>query len=149
MTKTPARPPSYCTAIVDWHRHQSVIRAIRHRVFVLEQGVSEDLEIDPSDCRHTHALAFDADRNGIATGRLLADGRIGRMAVLEAWRRRGVGGAILQCLLDAARSRGLKAVALNAQVHARAFYAGRGFVERGGVFMEAGIEHIAMTRALR
>lgn len=149
MTRAPVRPPSYCAAIVDWRRHQSVIRAIRHRVFVLEQGVSEALETDPRDARHTHALAFDADRNGIATGRLLADGRIGRMAVLEAWRRRGVGGAILECLLDAARSRGLKAVALNAQVHARAFYAGRGFVERGGVFMEAGIEHIAMTRTLR
>ena len=140
--------PAYSTAIVDWDNYHAVILAIRRTVFVVEQGVSEALEIDPHDRRHTHALAFDEGGNGIATGRLLADGRIGRMAVLEAWRGRGVGGAVLQRLLDTAGARGLKRVALNAQVSARAFYAARGFVECGEVFMEAGIEHIAMTRAL-
>lgn len=138
----------YSTAIVDWHNHEAVIRAIRCTVFVEEQGVSEALEVDPRDPQHTHALAFDDRGNGIATGRLLADGQIGRMAVLAAWRGRGVGSAILTRLLDTARARGLRRVTLNAQVRARAFYAGRGFAECGGVFMEAGIEHITMTRKL-
>ena len=140
--------PDYSTAIVDWPSFEAIIRAIRRTVFMVEQGVSEALEVDPHDCQHTHALAFDDNGNGIATGRLLADGQIGRMAVLAAWRGRGVGSAILTCLLDTAEARGLKRVTLNAQTHASAFYAARGFVECGGVFMEAGIEHITMTRAL-
>ena len=140
--------PDYSTAIVDWPDFEAVICSIRRTVFMVEQGISEALEVDPDDCQHIHALAFDDDGNGIATGRLLADGQIGRMAVLAAWRGRGVGSAILTRLLDAAEARGLKRVTLNAQTHARAFYAGRGFVECGGVFMEAGIEHITMTRTL-
>ena len=143
--------PDYSTAIVDWHSHETTIRSIRRSVFMLEQGVCEALEIDPHDCRYTHALARDDDSNGIATGRLQvnrADGQIGRMAVLRAWRGRGVGSAILNRLLAAAEARDLKRVALHAQLHAKSFYAERGFVEFGGVFMEANIEHIKMTRVL-
>lgn len=94
--------PDYSTDIVDWPGHEAVIRSIRRTVFMVEQGVSEALEADPQNCQHTHALAFDDNGNGIATGRLLADGQIGRMAVLAAWRGRGVGSAILTRLLDTA-----------------------------------------------
>ena len=103
--------PGYSTTIVDWHSHETTIRSIRRSVFMLEQGVCEALEIDPHDCRYTHALARDDDANGIATGRLQvnrADGQIGRMAVLRAWRGRGVGSAILNRLLAAAEARDLK-----------------------------------------
>lgn len=140
--------PDYSIAIADWNRHTAVIRSIRRTVFIIEQGVSETLEVDPEDGLHTHALARDERGDGIATGRLLADGQIGRLAVLAAWRGRGVGSAILTRLIDTAETRGLKCVTLHAQLHAKAFYAARGFIEHGGVFMEAGIEHINMTRAL-
>ncbi|MGR3914343.1 MAG: GNAT family N-acetyltransferase [Gammaproteobacteria bacterium] len=148
----------YSAAIVDWREHHRVMCAIRRAVFINEQGVSEALEIDPHDCMHTHALARDSAGNGIATGRLCAhdagggagaDGQIGRMAVLAAWRGRGVGGAILTRLLEAADARGMRMVSLHAQTHARAFYAARGFVEYGDIFMEAGIKHIRMSRRLR
>ena len=140
--------PEYSIIIADWRRHGAAILTIRRTVFIDEQGVSEALEIDPEDHRHTHALAFDHHGAGIATGRLLADRQIGRMAVLPAWRGRGVGDAILTRLMETARARGVKRVTLSAQVHARWFYAGRGFTAHGGVFMDAGIEHIAMTREL-
>lgn len=139
----------YSAAIADWRKHHRVICAIRRAVFIDEQGVSEALETDPHDRLHTHALARDSAGNGIATGRLCADGaagQIGRMAVLQAWRGRGVGGAILAQLLAEAAARGMTSVSLHAQTHARAFYAARGFAECGEVFMEAGIEHIKMTR---
>ena len=147
------RECEYSAAVVDWREHREVISAIRRAVFIDEQGVSEALELDPHDGAHTHALARDSAGNGIATGRLSehdagAAGQIGRMAVLKAWRGRGVGGAILAALLEAARERGMVSVSLHAQTHARAFYAARGFAECGETFMEAGIEHIRMTRPL-
>jgi predicted GNAT family N-acyltransferase len=139
---------SYSIAIVDWQSHEAVISAIRRQVFIVEQGVSEALELDSRDSLYTHALAVDNDGNGIATGRLTSDGKIGRMAVLRAWRGRGLGSAILKLLINTARKQGLDYVELNAQVHATEFYAEHGFVESGDTFMEAGIEHINMTLAL-
>ena len=139
----------YRTAIVDWQEHEQAIRAIRRAVFVVEQGVCEELEFDSRDSRYTYALAFAADGSAIATGRLQGDGRmgrIGRMAVLKLWRGRGVGRAILKLLLETAAQRGLEVVSLHAQVRAKSFYAEQGFVECGEIFMEAGIEHITMTR---
>ena len=142
----------YRTAIVDWQDHEQAIRAIRRTVFVVEQGVCEEIEFDPDDSQYTYALAFAADGSAIATGRLQGDGRmgrmgrIGRMAVLKPWRGRGVGRAILKLLLETATQRGLEVVSLHAQVRAKSFYAGQGFVECGEIFMEAGIEHITMTR---
>ena len=139
---------SYSITIVDWQSHEAVISAIRRQVFIAEQGVSEALELDSQDCHYTHALVVDNDGNGIATGRLQPDGKIGRMAVLRDWRGHGLGSAILKLLIDTARTHGLNGVELNAQVHATAFYAEHGFIESGDTFMEAGIEHINMTLTL-
>jgi predicted GNAT family N-acyltransferase len=70
------------------------------------------------------------------------------MAVLKAWRGRGIGGLLLDALIEAARRRGHRGVALSAQVHAVPFYRAHGFVEEGGEYLEAGIRHQAMRRAL-
>ena len=68
------------------------------------------------------------------------------MAVLEQWRGKGVGGAILERLIGLARERGDKEIELFAQTHALEFYRRYGFVEYGDVFEEAGIPHQAMRR---
>jgi predicted GNAT family N-acyltransferase len=99
------------------------------------------------DSASLHALAVDETGEPIGCARLLPDGHVGRVAVLAPWRRRGVGSALLRCLIDEARRQGHRAVLLNAQVDAMPFYARHGFVARGAVFNEAGIPHQAMERS--
>ena len=120
------------------------LRAVREAVFVREQRVPVELELDALDPRSRHVLARDRDGRAIGTARLTPDGRIGRMAVLREWRGSGVGSALLHALLRQARQDGRDGVALNAQVEAIPFYARHGFVAHGERFMEAGIEHQAM-----
>ena len=124
------------------------IRAVRETVFMAEQGVPEELEWDGLDHEAVHVVARDHSGGVIGTGRLLASGQIGRMAVLPEWRGRGVGTALLRCLLDEARRRGLQRVFLHAQTRALPFYVRHGFTPEGGVFLDAGIPHQAMTYRL-
>ncbi|MDP1716437.1 MAG: GNAT family N-acetyltransferase, partial [Burkholderiales bacterium] len=91
---------------------------MRSTVFIDEQNVPEALEWDDQDEKSRHVLALSVHGEPIGTGRLLPDGRIGRMAVLREWRGKGVGSAILQALLELARQDGLRTIRLNAQTHA-------------------------------
>jgi predicted GNAT family N-acyltransferase len=131
--------------------------AIRFAVFVDEQAVPADEEIDEhdrSDPHARHALVRDAhgDRAGIAAGRYYRrDARtaqIGRMAVAAAQRGRGVGRVVLDALLADARANGYVRASLNAQVHAAAFYLKAGFQPVGPTFHECDILHQAMERDL-
>ena len=133
--------------LLPWEQARAHAAPIRFAVFVEEQGVPLAIELDEMDEKALHALAFYAG-DPIATGRLLPDGHIGRMAVLQAWRGRGIGGRILAKLMDAARARGDREIVLSAQVHAMAFYRAHGFVEEGAEYMDAGIPHVDMRRAL-
>jgi len=133
--------------LLDWPAAEEQAKRIRFTVFVEEQRVPADLEMDENDAASLHALAY-ADGRAIGTGRLLPDGHIGRMAVLKEWRGRGAGKAMLRRLIDAARERGRREVALSAQVHALAFYRAEGFEPVGAVYEEAGIPHQAMRRRL-
>ena len=133
--------------LLPWERARAHAAPIRFTVFVEEQRVPAEIELDEMDAKSLHAVAFYGG-DPIATGRLLPDGHIGRMAVLQAWRGRGIGGRILAKLMDAARARGDREVVLSAQVHATAFYRAHGFVEEGGEYMDAGIPHVDMRRAL-
>ncbi len=117
---------------------------IRLEVFVEEQRVPLEEELDARDAQCLHAIAYDADGRAMGTGRLLPDGHIGRMAVRQPWRGQGVGSLLLTALMDAARRRGDAEVVLDAQLHARPFYARHGFVEEGETFMDAGIPHRVM-----
>lgn len=132
----------------DWASMRDRARPLRQKVFVIEQGVPQELEWDEFDADSRHALALDAAGNPVGTGRLLPDGHIGRMAVLPEWRGKGVGAALLRELMDLARTGGMHRLALNAQVHAAAFYARFGFARGGAQFVEAGIAHILMTQQL-
>ncbi len=132
-----------------WEEGRSEASRIRLAVFVEEQRVPLEMEMDEFDPRSVHAIAYAEDGKPIGTGRLLPDGHIGRMAVLKAWRGRGAGGALLERLVAAARERGDREVLLSAQSHAVPFYRKHGFVEEGKVYQEAGIPHQAMRKALR
>lgn len=135
--------------IVDWTAAQQRVMPLRMQVFVVEQGVPPEIELDEFDPLSRHAVATDVRGEVVGTGRLLPDGHIGRMAVASAWRGRGVGGSVLEALAAEAARRGLPQVMLNAQVQALAFYRRHGFVEEGEVFMEAGIPHRTMRRSCK
>jgi predicted GNAT family N-acyltransferase len=125
--------------------------AIRRRVFIEEQSVPEEIEIDAEDANAFHALAI---LNGVSIGcgRMLEHGagevKIGRMAVLREFRNTGVGARILRFLIDRARMRGRRKAILHAQITAEGFYLKEGFRPVGGVFDEAGIAHRKMERDL-
>jgi len=131
----------------SWEDAREEASRIRLEVFVREQGVPPEIEMDARDADCLHALAY-LDGVAVGTGRLLPDGHIGRMAVLKSCRALGVGGAILQRLVDEAVRRGMRSVVLAAQTHAIAFYRKHGFSVVGEVFEEAGIPHQEMRRAL-
>jgi len=133
---------------MPWDKAQPVAAPLRFAIFVGEQNVPPGIELDEMDEKSLHALAFDDAGQAIGTGRLLPDGRIGRMAVVKEWRRRGVGADLLDALVAEARRRGLREVKLSAQLQAAEFYRARGFVAEGKVYEEAGILHQAMRRSL-
>ncbi|MDQ2915963.1 MAG: GNAT family N-acetyltransferase [Pseudomonadota bacterium] len=139
---------SFAIRIGEWSKAAAQLRKVRHDVFVVEQHVPEALEWDDADAHSIHALAVDKDEAPIGCARLLADGHIGRVAVLAPWRRRGVGTALLRGLVEEARQRGNAGVIVNAQVAALPFYARHGFVATGDVFEEAGIRHRVMELAV-
>lgn len=134
--------------LTDWDKAREEASRIRTAVFVAEQGVPAEIEMDAHDAACIHAIARAGNRVAIATGRLLPDDHIGRMAVDRHWRGKGVGGAILEALVEAARQRGARSVALSAQTHAIAFYQRHGFVTEGPEYEDAGIPHRAMRRRL-
>jgi predicted GNAT family N-acyltransferase len=141
-------PAQFTVRIMVWREARPLARPVREIVFVAEQKVPRDLEWDEWDERSDHALALDSSGRPIGTARLLPDGRIGRMAVVKEWRKRGVGGALLVALLERARSRSMPRSVLHAQTHAAGFYRRFGFSERGEEFLEAGIPHVEMTLEL-
>jgi len=125
--------------------------AIRRRVFIEEQQVPEEIEMDADDAHAFHALAI-LDGVAVGCGRMVEHGagevKIGRMAVLLDKRKAGVGAQILRFLIDRARTRGFRKAILHAQLTAEGFYLKEGFTPVGGVFDEAGIAHRAMERQL-
>ncbi len=126
-----------------WPRDAPVLAHIRREVFVLEQAVPEELEWDGEDDTARHWLAL-IDGVPAGTVRMLADGHIGRMAVLAAHRQLGIGSRLLTAAIADARQRALIEVYLHAQVHALRFYSAHGFVAEGAEFVDAGIPHRAM-----
>ena len=138
-------PHMLLTETMGWDQARADAAPIRFAVFVEEQKVPAEIELDEHDAACLHAIARSEGRP-VGTGRLLPDGHIGRMAVLKAWRGQGVGAAMLTVLIDAARARGDRAVALSAQTHALGVYRRFGFTNEGPEYIEAGIPHQAMRR---
>lgn len=130
--------------IKTWQDAELDAYSIRKRVFIEEQGVPAEMEIDEFDLNALHALAY-ADSECIGTARLVtlsgSIGRIGRMAVLPKHRGHGIGKQLLGALLKACQSQGIKQIELHAQVTVIPFYEQFGFIAQGDVYDEAGIPH--------
>ena len=135
--------------IGDWDSVREHAQALRIEVFVVEQGVPVELEWDEADEVSIHAVAYDDEGQPVATGRLLPDGHIGRMAVRKSARGQGIGAAVLLSLLDEAKRLGYAELVLHAQTHAVGFYLRYGFEIRGEEFLEAGIPHHRMLLTIR
>ena len=133
--------------ILSWEQAQSQAYPIRLAVFVKEQGVPEELELDEEDPLAWHAIAR-LDGQAIGTARLQKDGKIGRMAVIQAYRRQGVASAMMNVLLKFGRQHGINQFYLHAQIEALPFYERFGFVANGPVFNEAGIAHQIMRKVI-
>ena len=136
--------------LVDTETEMEGALGVRFRVFVSEQQVPMEEELDEIDASATHAIAI---HNGqvIATGRVFyrdedSAARIGRMAVDSDWRRHGIGGRLLKFLEQEATKQGVTTYILNAQVYVKDFYAANGYEERGEEFLEADIVHILMRK---
>jgi predicted GNAT family N-acyltransferase len=134
----------------DFERDYEAIRFVRFTVFVDEQRVPPDIEMDDRDPHCEHLLARDGRGEPVGTGRLdvAAGGKIGRVAVLASARGSGVGTALMRALHALASERGLSAVWCNAQLTAVPFYSGLGYRTVGTTFEEAGIDHVRMEREL-
>jgi predicted GNAT family N-acyltransferase len=123
---------------------------IRRRVFIHEQHVPEEIEMDEDDAHAFHALAI-LEGTPVGCGRFVAHGdevKIGRMAVLPDLRTHGIGREILLFLMRIARERGYRHAILHAQMTAEGFYLKNGYTPVGEVFEEAGIAHRRMEREL-
>ena len=135
------------TIICDYESNTEDICVIRYKVFVEEQNVPEELEIDGLDNEAKHVLAF-VDEVPIGTGRILSDGHIGRVAVLKNYRGLGIGKSIMKDLIKWAQDMSLEKVWLSSQWHAHSFYLDFGFVCVDEIYKEAGIDHIKMFKEL-
>ena len=130
--------------------------ALRREVFVEEQGVPPELEMDAldGDPRRTAGVVHLLGRlegSAVCTGRLDVEGgraHITRVAVRREHRGRGLGARLMEALHGEARERGIGRVGLNAQLHALGFYERLGYRAHGPVFLDAGIEHRAMSVSL-
>ena len=149
-----AGKPMVEVRVGSWEELGRDARHIRTLVFIEEQGIPMQMEWDEADpdpaC--VHAVAYNRFGQPLATGRLLEHvpgvAKIGRMAVSQAMRGSGVGRAVLDALMKAARERGYREAVLHAQTSASAFYSRAGFMPRGSMFEEVGIPHIEMVRGL-
>ncbi|MEU5823495.1 GNAT family N-acetyltransferase [Streptomyces sp. NPDC047803] len=154
-------PLAYTTRTVTDEQDRAACFQLRKEVFVGEQNVPEEIEYDAYDADAVHVIAVAADGTALGTGRLLHGpaaaahsgvdptvGSLGRLAVSKEARGLGVGAALVRAIEDAARDQGLAAVDLHAQTHALRFYERLGYEPYGPEFVDAGIPHRAMRRAI-
>ena len=135
-----------------WEQASEAAYAVRQEVFIREQGVPEDMELDEYDPGAVHVLAY-LNAQCIATARLVRldakSAQIGRMAVLVELRGQGIGTAMLKKLLELAMSEGISSLILHSQVSAVSFYEKLGFKTDGPTYQEAGIPHRNMILLLQ
>lgn len=135
--------------ISDFETLKNRIYSVRSPVFEIEQGVSRAIERDGFDKDCIHVLAYDDNNEPVGTARLMPDGKIGRMAVIKEWRKKGIGGKMLAALIETASEKKMDQLFLNSQKTAVGFYSKFGFKSQGSEFIEADIIHIKMVKHLK
>lgn len=138
----------FTVSLVCWHDGEPLLKSVREAVFTREQAIPTELEWDEFDSSCRHALALSHQGDAIGCGRIWTNGHIGRIAVLPSWRKRKVGTAIVEALLDYAKAHDYPQVDVDAQTYAVPFYESFEFVPHGEVFMDAGLPHVKMTLSL-
>lgn len=126
------------------------ISRLRHEVFIDEQGIDENIEIEHDEYNYLH-LCLKKDNVLVAYARARAlDGifHVGRVAVKKAYRGQGLGRLIMEYSQKIAIRNGCKTITLNAQSHAVGFYKKLGYTPQGEYFEEAGIPHLKMIKNL-
>ena len=134
----------------DFRDDHDALRSVRFAVFVDEQNVPAEIEIDDRDAECIHVLALDEHGVPVGTGRIDLEegGKVGRVAVLASYRGAGIGAALMEALHEVARNNALASVWCNAQVSAVPFYESLGYSATGETFVEADIDHVRMHRVL-
>lgn len=133
--------------------------ALRRAVFIDEQGVPEDLEIDGEDDDCVHVIVVDNEAEGsdggeraVGTARLKRLGgnlaKAQRVAVDRSLRGQGIGRLVMGAIEDEARRQGCRRLKLSAQVESIPFYERLGYVASGPVYDDADIPHRDMARDL-
>lgn len=126
--------------------------ALRHQVFVDEQGFSVEEDRDGLDDDAIQLVAVTPSGKVVGTCRILASpggsGRFGRLCVRRDHRRRGIAAALLVAAEREARAAGCVRIGMHAQTDAMALYVAAGYVTYGEPFDEGGVEHVGMEKAL-
>ncbi len=128
---------------VSWETHSKELKEVRHTVFVKEQKVPVELELDDRDADAIHFIYWESCK-AAGVARLLDNGMIGRMAVLRKFRGNGYGSRLLNAGIKKAAELNYPTPWIHAQIHAIGFYEIHGFKEYGPIFEDAGIKHREM-----
>ena len=140
--------PPFTIRTGSWNELQHDAKLIREQVFIQEQNIPAADEWDTQDAISRHFVVFD-QAQPVATARLLQNNSIGRVAVLKAYRRQGIGKLLMLEIIQQAKHEQRKFLKLSSQVHAVQFYAGLGFTVEGVQYLDCGIAHIDMYLKLQ
>ncbi len=128
----------------SWSEHSEDIIRIRDAVFIREQAVPKNIEMDGKDAECIHFLIYKED-DPVGTARIKMGGKIERVSILEPHRKKGLGSKLMKFIIDTAKKKGLEKIYLHSQMGSIGFYKNLGFIEKGEVFQEAGIDHVPMV----
>ena len=128
----------------NWSEHSDEITHIRNIVFVKEQCVPKNIEMDGKDVDCNHFLICKKNEP-IGTARLQSGGKIERVSILKTERKKGLGTKLMKFIINSARKKDLEKVYLHSQMDSIDFYKSLGFQTKGGMFQEAGIKHVLMV----
>ena len=124
---------------------------VRKTVFIHEQNVPEEEEIDQFESDSVHFVLYDDNRKAAGAGRfrvLDGIGKVERICVLKENRKTGAGVAVMNKIEEFAKSQGISTLKLNAQTHAIPFYSRLGYESVSEEFMDAGIPHKTMKKSI-
>jgi len=141
----PRQLKNYVISKALWQTHQTELMQVRTAVFIDEQLVPAQDEIDNHDSLSYHLLVHNEGGKAVGTGRLTDQGQIGRMAVLKEFRGENIGHLLMVNLMNKALSDRQQIIELSAQTHAIDFYRRYGFITVGRVYDEVGIPHQKMV----